>query len=74
MLLFFKSFSLSNDEFYKINKFIEQENVELAFQYLKKYFLNLMNLQILILIGKIYIVLEQPIKATNYFEKVYFFY
>ena len=31
-----KSFSLSNDEFYKINKFIEQENVELAFQYLKK--------------------------------------
>ena len=47
MLLFFKSFSLSNDEFYKINKFIEQENVELAFQYLKKItFLNLMNLQI----------------------------
>ena len=31
-----KSFSLSNDEFYKINKFIEQENDELAFQYLKK--------------------------------------
>jgi len=69
-----KSFSLSNDEFYKINKFIEQENVELAFQYLKKNnFLEFSeSSNFLILIGKIYIVLEQPIKAANYFEKVLF--
>ena len=70
----FKSFSLSNDEFDKINKFIEQENVELAFQYLKKnnYLKFNDSSNFLILIGKIYIVLEQPIKATNYFEKVLF--
>jgi len=69
-----KSFSLSNDEFKKINKFIEQENVELAFQYLKKNNSLKFNdsSNFLILIGKIYIVLEQPIKATNYFEKVLF--
>ena len=69
-----KSFSLSNDEFYKINKFIEQENVELAFQYLKKNNFLKFNesSNFLILIGKIYIVLEQPIKAANYFEKVLF--
>ena len=53
-----KSFSLSNDEFYKINKFIEQENVELAFQYLKKNNFLKFNesSNFLILIGKIYIV------------------
>ena len=70
----FKSYSLSDDEFTKINKYIEQEHVELAFKYLKKnhFSKSRESSNFLILIGKIYIFLEQPKNAVNFFEKVLF--
>ncbi len=69
-----KSFSITLDEYIKINTLIEVENVDKAFEELKIIQKKETKLKAksLILIGKIYLILEQPAKAYSFFEKALF--
>ena len=63
MLVFsLKAYSISNDEYSKINKLIELENIDKAFQELKiiQKKVPKLSAKAQILIGKLYLSLEQP--------------
>ena len=66
-----KSFSITLDEYIKINTLIEVENIDKAFEELKiiQKKETKLTAKSLILIGKIYLILEQPAKAYSFFEK-----
>ena len=65
---------MSNDEYEKINKLVEQQNIEAAFAKVKSISSGKKKLEpkTLLILGKIYLELEKPKKAKEYFEKVLF--
>ena len=71
---FIKSYSITNDEYSKINKLIELENIDKAFQELKviQQKKPILSAKAQILIGKLYLSLEQPAKAFSFFDKATF--
>ena len=68
------SYAITENQYLVINKLIEQENIDKAFIDLKELQKNEIKLSARsqILIGKIYLALEQPAKALSYFEKATF--
>ena len=81
IILFFSFFlfsthlvAMSNDEYEKINKLVEQQNIEAAFAKVKSISSGKKKLEpkTLLILGKIYLELEKPKKAKEYFEKVLF--
>ena len=68
------SYAITESQYLVINKLIEQENIDKAFIDLKELQKNEIKLSARsqILIGKIYLALEQPAKALSYFEKATF--
>ena len=75
MLVFsLKAYSITNDEYSKINKLIELENIDKAFQELKVIQQKepKLSAKAQILIGKLYLSLEQPAKAFSFFDKATF--
>ena len=68
------SYAITENQYLVINKLIEQENIDKAFIDLKALQKNEIKLSARsqILIGKIYLALEQPAKALSYFEKATF--
>ena len=68
------SLALSDEQFNKIKKLIEQQNIEKSFELLKTYNLGEKKLspKALLLFGKIYLELDNPQKANRYFEEVIF--
>ncbi len=74
-LFFFKyTFAVELKKFKEINFLIEAQNIEKAFQEIKKSQAGNKKLsaEAQILLGRIYLELEKPSKAFNYFEKVTF--
>ena len=69
-----KSYAISDEEYIKINNFIEVENVDEAFKLLKiiQKKKKRLSAKTLILIGKIYLALEKPAKSYEYFNKALF--
>jgi len=68
------SYAITKNQYIIINKLIEQENIDKAFFDLKALQKDEVKLSARsqILIGKIYLALEQPAKALSYFEKATF--
>ena len=68
------SYAITKNQYIIINKLIEQENIDKAFIDLKALQKDEVKLSARsqILIGKIYLALEQPAKALSYFEKATF--
>jgi tetratricopeptide (TPR) repeat protein len=69
-----KSYAITENQYLGINKLIEQENIDKAFSDLKilQKDEGKLSARSQILIGKIYLTLEQPAKAFSYFEKATF--
>ena len=69
-----KAYSISNNEYSKINKLIESQNIDKAFHELKIIQQKELKLsaKAQILIGKLYLSLEQPAKAFSFFDKATF--
>ena len=69
-----QSYAITENEYIKINKLIEIENIDKAFDELK--FIQSketkLSAKTQILIGKIYLAIEQPTKAFKYFNKATF--
>ncbi len=75
-LLFYSSvsFSITDEQFNKINSLIENQNIEKSFELIKIYQAgeNKLTPKALLLFGKIYLELENPQKAFEYFDSVIF--
>ena len=69
-----KAYAITENQYLVINKLINDENIDKAFNDLKKYQKNdtKLSARSQILIGKIYLALEQPSKAFKFFEKATF--
>ncbi len=69
-----KTYAISEEQYLVINKLIDEENIDKAFSDLKLMQKNegKLSARSQILIGKIYIALEQPAKAFTFFEKATF--
>ena len=69
-----KAHAITENQYLVINKLINDENIDKAFNDLKKYQKNdsKLSARSQILIGKIYLALEQPSKAFTFFEKATF--
>lgn len=69
-----KTHAITKNQYLVINKLINEENIDKAFSDLKTIQKNEPKLSALsqILIGKIYLALEQPAKAFSFFEKAIF--
>lgn len=69
-----KAHAITENQYLVINKLINDENIDKAFNDLKKYQKNdsKLSARSQILIGKIYLALEQPAKAFTFFEKATF--
>ena len=69
-----KTYAISEEQYLVINKLIDEENIDKAFSDLKLIQKNegKLSARSQILIGKIYIALEQPAKAFAFFEKATF--
>ena len=74
IILIKTSFALTDEQFNRVNSLIEQQNIEKSFELLKTFQSNEEELssRSLLLFGKIYLELGQPLKAINYFESVYY--
>ena len=73
--LLFVSFSAqAQDEINKIRKLIESQNIEKAFEEIKAIQVGKAKLtpEVQLLFGELYLILEQPAKASEYFEKTLF--
>jgi len=74
--LFFtsNSYGLDNHKFLQIEKLISDQNIEKAFDEIKKVEAGKEKLspQAYLLMGQIYLELDKPFKANSYFEKVKF--
>ena len=69
-----KAYAITENQYLVINKLIDEENIDKAFSDLKALQKNETKLSARsqILIGKIYLALEQPEKAFTFFEKATF--
>ena len=69
-----KAHAITENQYLVINKLINDENIDKAFKDLKKFQKNdgKLSARSQILIGKIYLALEQPAKAFTFFEKATF--
>ena len=69
-----KAYAITENQYLVINKLINEENIDKAFSELKNLQKkeNKLSSRGHILIGKIYLALEQPAKAYSFFEKVTF--
>jgi len=74
IILIKTSFALTDEKFNKINSLIEQQNIEKSFELLKisQSKEEKLSSRALLLFGKIYLELGQPIKAFNFFESAHF--
>ena len=73
--LLFVSFSAqAQDEINKIRKLIESQNIEKALEEIKVIQVGKAKLapEVQLLFGELYLILEQPAKASEYFEKTLF--
>ena len=70
----FKSYAISESQYLKINKLIESENIDKAFEDLKALQKNneKLSARSQILVGKIYLSMEKPSKAFTFFEDATF--
>ena len=69
-----KAYAITENQYLVINKLIDEENIDKAFSDLKVLQKNETKLSARsqILIGKIYLALEQPAKAFTFFEQATF--
>ncbi len=69
-----KAYAITENQYFVINKLINEENIDKAFSDLKVLQKNETKLSARsqILIGKIYLALEQPAKAFSFFEQATF--
>ena len=69
-----KAYAITENQYLVINKLINEENIDKAFSDLKLMQKDKIKLSARsqILIGKIYLALEQPAKAFDFFEQATF--
>ena len=74
ILLSIKAYAITENQYLVINKLINDENIDKAFSDLKliQKDESKLSARSQILIGKIYLALEQPAKAFTFFEKATF--